>query len=170
MKITVLSILIFMLVAGLAMIQMDANTEDANTENQIQVLRETEMLTTQGLGTCETVVQGAARFGHCAEKSCQSIGWYEVPQEGMSQPLLVELFITQSTIAHNQCGKFSWTTDCVPNMNVPQIPCASGILYYDPDCTVIFGDYTLYTNDVQTVSGCPFEPGSGGGTVVGTSS
>jgi hypothetical protein len=46
MKITVLTILILMLMAGLAMVQMDANTE-----NQIQVLRETEMLTTQGAAT-----------------------------------------------------------------------------------------------------------------------
>lgn len=86
----------------------------------------------------------------------------------MSQPLLVELFITQSAVAHNQCGGFSWYTDCVPNPNAPQVRCATGILYFDPDCTVVFTDYTLYRDDVQTVSGCPFEPG--GGTVVGTSS
>ena len=48
MKLTVLTILILMLMAGLAMIQMDANTENQIqvTENQIQVLGETEMLTT----------------------------------------------------------------------------------------------------------------------------
>lgn len=43
MKLTILSILILMLVAGLAMVQMDANTE-----NKIQVLSETEMLKIQG--------------------------------------------------------------------------------------------------------------------------
>ena len=55
MKITVLTILILMLMAGLAMVQMDANTE-----NQIQVLRETEMLTTQG---------AAPQVDECTERS-----------------------------------------------------------------------------------------------------
>ena len=69
MKISVLTILILMLMAGLAMVQMDANTE-----NQIQVLSETEMLTTQGLGVCEIVVgPNKDPVGDCADKACYTV-------------------------------------------------------------------------------------------------
>lgn len=54
--------------AGLAMVQMDSNTE-----NQIQVLRENEMLTTQGLGICERVVGGKDAVGDCADIACHTI-------------------------------------------------------------------------------------------------
>lgn len=69
MKISVLTILILTLMAGLAMVQMDANTE-----NHIQVLSETEMLTTQGLGACEIVVgPNKDPVGDCADKACYTV-------------------------------------------------------------------------------------------------
>ena len=68
MKITVLSILILMFMAGLAMVQMDANTE-----NQFQVLSETEMLTTQGFGACQRVVGDKDTDGVCADKACYTV-------------------------------------------------------------------------------------------------
>ena len=142
MKLTVLSILILMLVAGLAMIQMDANTEEANTENQIQVLRETEMLTTQGLGTCEEVVNEPARSGGCADISCRSAGWWEITDPNMSQTIIVELFETQSGRAYERCGRFSWDTDCVPNPNTRE-HCATRILHYDPDCQIVYTSFPV---------------------------
>ena len=62
-----------MLVAGLAMMQMDANSE-----NQMQALHETEMVTTQGLGLCKRVVGGKDSVGYCADKACFQIPSQEV--------------------------------------------------------------------------------------------
>ena len=88
MKITVLTILILIFMAGLALVQMDANTE-----NQIQVLSEKEMFRTQGAATtdiCEKdkfVEDGhPKRLDFCKTKDCQlewtGFGWKSYKQFG----------------------------------------------------------------------------------------
>lgn len=81
MKITVLTILILMFMAGLAMVQMDANTD-----NQIQVLSETEMLTTHGgeeINACEERSNvGDGEEGPGADL-CDSFGCRNIMEDGV---------------------------------------------------------------------------------------
>ena len=156
MKLTVLSILILLLVAGLAMIQMDANTE-----NQSQVLRETEMLTTQGLGTCQKVVNRADTTGVCADKWCYEIGFYELTDESQSQPIILPIYGIQWAVAYDQCGGFDRFMDCVPEGT--RQPCANGAAYLNCyDVNSYLYTYVIEAPDVQVVPGCPFGGGTGG--------
>ena len=96
MKITVLTILILMLMAGLAIVQMDANTE-----NQIQVLSETEMLTTQGLGACQLAQHGPDDDGECADKACYVV----LP--------LPHIVAKHEAMAYKRCKDPSPNNDCI---------------------------------------------------------
>ena len=149
MKLTVLSILILMLVAGLAMIQMDANTE-----NQIQVLRETEMLTTQGLGDCELAQWGTDVAGDCATKVCFQLGFFNLAAQQTGQDYM-------------GCRVQSNTMDCVegavfnPDGSVKKQTCATGILYRNGVC--LFGNeigtYELGRDYAVSVPGCDDDGG-----------
>ncbi len=150
MKLTVLSILILLLVAGLAMIQMDGNTE-----NQIQVLRETEMLTTQGLGDCEEVVNSADVAGNCGSIPC-------TPAGNIGS---VYYYYKQTAIAYDKCDGFNPynTTDCVLRKDISGNtiwqPCAE-LIYYSwhllNGCDEMYRDYSykIQVEDVSNVPGC----------------
>ena len=100
MKITVLSVFILMLAAGLAMIQMDANTE-----NQFQVLNETEMLATQGFGDCERVVHLPAADGECADKRCYTV----TRIKNTPFPYIVAKHVA---LKYYHCGAFDPNKEC----------------------------------------------------------
>ena len=85
------------------MIQMDANTE-----NQIQVLRETEMLTTQGLGECERVIKEPDVFGDCSDIDCYPTN----AAEAGSSSTWVPEFAERKAVAYNKCDGHYPTRDC----------------------------------------------------------
>ena len=166
MKLTVLSILILLLVAGLAMIQMDANTKNQSqvTENQIQVLRETEMLTTQGLGICEEVVNNPATTGRCADVPCKLVGIDGFGSQ--AKPVYVE----HTAVAYNKCDNYSINniTNCVQKQdqhgNPIPIPCAEVRKYHWACINMYQFDFsTIDENDVENVPGCAWGLGGGGG-------
>ena len=168
MKLTVLTILILMLMAGLAMIQMDANTE-----NQIQVLRETEMLTTQGLGPCEQVLSHTDQpRDPCGDKECHYRGTVQI--EADSQTHTLHVYGIQWAIAYNQCGGYHPNKDCVHKIRNNQLQwqlCALVEVYLDQFCEGVLWDYEAEeTQDFENIQGCPNSGGGGGGTFVGTSS
>ena len=169
MKITVLSILILLLVAGLAMIQMDANTE-----NQIQVLRETEMLTTQGLGPgpCKYVENYADMTGFCGDILCDYSGMDDTN---------THYYYRQTAIAYDRCSVDNPynTTDCVlrkdQDGNQMMQPCAEMTFYsasFQVGCDPLYqtGSYKVMTEDVSNVPGCSSGGGGGGWSGGGTSS
>ena len=154
MKLTVLSILILMLVAGLAMIQMDANTE-----NQIQVLRETEMLTTQGLGDCELAQWGTDVAGGCATRACFKL------------PLNLAAEVTGQD--YLRCKDPSNTMNCIEgtvyddNGNPQTQTCAVLTLYNNGKCVLEnkAGDIRVTTNIFAvSVPGCDNDDDGGGST------
>ena len=151
MKITVLTITILMLVAGLAMVQMDANTE-----NQIQVLRETEMLTTQGLGVdCKRPwPNDVPAHNKCKPKDCHVV----VSINGI--PLIVSERVSH---VYEQCTLFSPIDECVPKIfkhedgSLEQIwqPCATTTYYWfvcDPGTKL--DEDTVQTEQLMAVPGC----------------
>ena len=167
MKLTVLSILILMLVAGLAMIQMDANTE-----NQIQVLRETEMLTTQGLGPCEQVVNNADMAGGCGNESCN----FERTHGSDSRQ--VDVYVKQTAVAYNKCSQGQHPfRDCLhktdSNGNLKWQTCAIIKEYYKPihPSSNLSGCDPIYYHTSKNVlepdyfdrHGCDAGGGGGGG-------
>ena len=181
MKLTVLSILILIFVAGLAMIQMDANTENQIqvTENQIQLLRETEMFTTQGLGLCEYLVKRPDETGNCGNISCKKV-------EGSSV-----VYHDQTAVAYNKCTGFNPRNvrDCFPRVRSDGITpamqiCANVDVYVrtnnssqdakKSDChdDFYFTSYAIRVQDVYDTIGCDWKPSGGGGYVPvgGTSS
>lgn len=156
MKLAVLSILILLLVAGLAMIQMDANTE-----NQIQVLRETEMLTTQGLGVCQKLVNEADQPGDepCGDKSCYHL--YTIVVWNGSQPSLVDIFGWRRAVAYNQCKGNDPDKDCFTNNNRSQ-KCAEVWEYSDNNCFSFYaGPFDVQVPDVDEFWGCSYWGGGG---------
>lgn len=175
MKITVLSILILMLMAGLAMVQIDANTED-----QIQVLRETEMLTTQGLGVCQKLVTDADGLDEdpCGDKNCRWLYWTTIwvwEGEGSQRkwvPKLVDVFGKRTAVAYNKCEGQSFDKDCFTNNNIPPQKCAEETEYLRAggiNCGEVFkGPTPVMVPDVQEFWGCA--GGGGGGGSGGTSS
>ena len=155
MKITVLTITILMLVAGLAMVQMDANTE-----NQIQVLRETEMLTTQGLGDCEIATFDTDAAGKCATKACFQIPLFNLAAELTAQD-------------YSRCRVKSDAWDCIegiqfkPDGTIETQICAEGPLYRDGICDPKnkIGKLTIIEElSAVSVPGCDNNNGGGGGS------
>ena len=152
MKITVLSILILMLVAGLAMVQMDANTE-----NQIKKMSETEMLKTQG----SYAVDGCEEFSHvpvnsphrtdfCKTKDCQTIwnglGWSSYKQWGH---------------AYVWClGKVNNSKDCLTANREGEgyQECGRKREYWGPYCNGWFARPFLYNLLIESVQNTPHNP------------
>ena len=179
MKLTVLTILILMLMAGLAMIQMDANTENQIqvTENQIQVLGETEMLTTQGLGHCEYVVNSADQTGNCSAESCT------FKRTSGEDSQTVDVYEIKVAVAYNKCSAFNNRNvrDCWDRVKsdgiTPAIQrCAYINEYHKPSSSNWSGCHDIYyfttrdvlVQDVYDVPGCSWNPGGGGGGTVGS--
>ncbi len=174
MKLTVLSILILLLVAGLVMIQMDANTE-----NQIQVLRETEMLTTQGLGPgdCKYVTNNPDTTGYCGNKSCTLKSTYGFGSRK------VDVYEKQTAVAYNKCSQGQHPfRDCLhktdSNGNLEWQTCATIKEYHKPrhPSSNLSGCDPIYYHTSSNVlepdyfdrHGC--NAGGGGGTAGSTTS
>ena len=151
MKITVLTILILTLMAGLAMIQMDANTE-----NQIQVLRETEMLTTQGLGPCEVATLDTDLVGGCATKACFPLGILNWAAERTGED-------------YTACRVKSNDFDCIvgavfnPDGTVNMQTCANGTIYRNGVCVPAnkITTYKVRRHHAVSVHGCDDDDGGG---------
>ena len=128
MKLTVLSILIFMLLAGLAMVQMDANTD-----NHIQELSETEMLTTHGTATTEACErrtnvgdgEDGPRSNICNSKDC----WLEWNGQGWSS-------FKQIGLGYVWCmGEYDANNDCyIFDIDQGTQDCAFRQEYWGPFC------------------------------------
>ena len=141
-----------MLVAGLAMVQMDANTE-----NKIQVLSETEMLITQGalsVNGCEEkafVYPGDPnRWDICKTKDCQTFwngfGWASYKQKG-------DIY-TWCTGVKNP------SKDCVTASNINEGLQSCGVRqeYWGPYCHSWFARQLLRDLKIAYVHDRPHDP------------
>ena len=96
------------------------------------MLRETEMLTTQGLGTCEQVVSHTDQPNEtCGDKSCHYRGTIQIQIDSQN---LLDIYGIQWAIAYNQCGGYHSNQDCVEKMRNGQLqwqPCAQVQVYLE---------------------------------------
>jgi len=138
MKLTFYAILILALIAGLALLQVDSNTD-----TPFQALSQTEMLATRGAGTCETYRPVYPSSGSCASSDCETSwngsGWSSSKRSGGG---------------HAVCGEESSSTDCFTSDEYNQ-QCAEQYDYVGPYCISWFrtGYITrIWTNGVYTLS------------------
>jgi len=138
MKLTFYAILILALIAGLALLQVDSNTD-----TPFQALSQTEMLATRGAGTCETYRPVYPSSGSCSSSDCAT-SWNG---SGWSSS-------TRSGGGHAVCGEESSSTDCFTSDEYNQ-QCAEQYDYVGPYCISWFrtGYITrIWTNGVYTLS------------------
>ena len=121
MKSTFFAILVLVLMIGLTLVEMNANTQ-----TPFQALSEAEMLTTQGAGACEREKTEFVNAGHCASIACETwwngLGWSSKRMSGGSKII---------------CGTRSTIKDCFETGENNQL-CAEGAQYYGPYCQAWF--------------------------------
>ena len=130
------------------------------------------MLTTQGLGDCEQVVNYTDQPGDpCGDRSCYSTG-QTITIQIDSQTYTVPLYGIRTAVAYNKCGGYHPSRDCVHKIRNGQLQwqtCAEIELYVDENCMINWwGTKVEKARDFENIWGCPNS--GGGGTVVGTSS
>lgn len=142
-----------MLIAGLAMVQMDANTE-----NQFQVLSEIEMLKTQGafsVDACEEFTHVAEgdqnRHENCKTKDCQTYwngwGWSSYKQRGHTY-----VWCNGATV--------NPAKDCLTATNEEEgyQECAERQEYWGPYCNSWFARPFVWNVIIPAVQNTPHDP------------
>lgn len=115
MKSTVFAILLLAFIAALTLLP-----GEPKTDTPFQALSETEMLATQGAGSCTNVATTVdISGGYCGDQPCNS---YWIGS------------VKQSKGSYSSCAGETWLGDCIGWSNTKLQTCATRYHYYLPWC------------------------------------
>ena len=134
MKSTIFAILVFVLMIGLTLIKMNANTE-----TPFQALSAAEILTTQGAGSCEDWGIYESEWGEpCGDSDCRDHWWYSVSREGKE---------------YRYCGVAASDRDC-RMVAANKQTCAIKRVHLGPGCIAPPRSINLTIGSPESFPGC----------------